>query len=138
MQHVTDWRLLHVGDKASSQIKITEEYIKKFVKLSGDDNPIHVDHEYAANTVFKKCIGHGLIGLSEISKIIGTVLPGPGSVFISENISYLNPIYIDDVVTTEVKISEIKLEKEIIKMKACSYNQNNIGIISGELVIKML
>lgn len=138
LQNAKSWELLKVGDKASSEIKVTQEYINKFAEFSGDYNPIHIDPEYAEKTVFKKCIGHGLIALSEISKIVGTIMPGYGSVFLYESINYLNPIYVNDVVFTEVEIIEIKPQKRIIKIQVHSSNQENIEIISGELILKMM
>lgn len=133
-----DWKELCVGDKASSSIKVTQEYINKFAEVSGDNNPIHINQQYAEKTVFKKCIGHGLISLSEISKIIGTQMPGCGAVFINEKIDYLSPIYVGDTITTEIEIIEIKIEKKLIKVNATSFNQNGIQLIAGELLVKMM
>ena len=133
-----DWKELCVGDKASSSIKVTQEYINKFAEVSGDNNPIHINQQYAEKTVFKKCIGHGLISLSEISKIIGTQMPGCGAVFINEKIDYLGPIYVGDTITTEIEIIEIKIEKKLIKVNATSFNQNGIQLIAGELLVKMM
>lgn len=133
-----DWKELCVGDKASSSIKVTQEYINKFAEVSGDNNPIHINQQYAEKTVFKKCIGHGLISLSEISKIIGTQMPGCGAVFINEKIDYLSPIYVGDTITTEIEIIEIKIEKKLIKVNAISFNQNGIQLIAGELLVKMM
>lgn len=132
------WEELCAGDKARSSINVTQEYINRFAEVSGDNNPIHINQQYAEKTVFKKCIGHGLISLSEISKIVGTQMPGYGAVFINEKIDYLSPIYVGDTVITEIEIVEINREKKLIKVNATSFNQNGIQLIAGELLVKMM
>ena len=80
---------IKVGDKATLQHKITQNDIEKFVDLTGDDNKLHIDKDYAARTSFKKPVVHGMLGASFISTIIGTKLPGDGALWFSQTLEFL-------------------------------------------------
>lgn len=100
-----------VGMKASYSQTITDSDIKSFAGISGDHNPVHVDSEYAAESRFGKRIAHGLISAGFFSAIFGTKIPGPGCVYVSQTLSFLRPVYIDDTVTAEVEVKKVDQEK---------------------------
>ncbi|MDQ3202744.1 MAG: MaoC family dehydratase [Pseudomonadota bacterium] len=102
---------IEVGMKASYSQTITDADIKAFAGISGDHNPVHVDSEYAAESRFGKRIAHGLMSAGFFSAIFGTKIPGPGCVYVSQSLSFLRPVYIDDTVTAEVEVTKVDQDK---------------------------
>ena len=96
--------------------KILEKDIHDFSKLTGDNNPVHVDEEFAKLTIFKKKIAHGFLSGSLISTVIATKLPGPGSIYLNQSLKFLAPVFVNETVIAKVKIEEINLEKNKIKL----------------------
>ena len=98
-----------VGQKASVVKTIKDEDVRDFARISGDDNPIHLDENYAANSMFGKRIVHGILVSGLISRVIGTILPGEGAIYLSQSLKFLKPVYIDDTVKAEAEV--IKLDE---------------------------
>jgi 3-hydroxybutyryl-CoA dehydratase len=98
---------LKVGDSASLTKTITDADIRAFAELSGDRNPIHLDDEYAATTRFGRRIAHGMLTASLISTVLGTELPGIGTVYLSQNSQFVAPVYPGDTVTARVTVRKI-------------------------------
>ena len=107
---------LVVGQEAKYEKKILEKDIHDFSKLTGDNNPVHVDEEFAKLTIFKKKIAHGFLSGSLISTVIAMKLPGPGSIYLNQSLKFLAPVFVDETVIAKVKIEEINLEKNKIKL----------------------
>ena len=103
---------LSVGQSVSLLKKITEKDIMVFSTLTGDNNPVHVNDDFAKKTIFKKRIAHGFLSASLISTVIATKLPGPGSIYLSQNLKFLAPVFVDDEVVTKVTIKTIDLLKK--------------------------
>ena len=125
---------LEVGQEASIEKKISEKDIMKFAELTGDDNPVHVDEEFAKNSVFKKRIAHGFLSGSLISTLIATKLPGPGSIYLNQSMKFLAPVFINDVVKAKVSILEKLIEKKKILLKTECFILNK-KIITGSAEI---
>jgi 3-oxoacyl-[acyl-carrier protein] reductase len=87
---------IQIGDKAEINHKVVQDDIDKFVELTGDDNRLHTDKEYAAKTTFKQPVVHGMLGASFISTIIGTRLPGDGALWFSQSLEFLLPVRVGD------------------------------------------
>lgn len=128
---------IKIGDKASLTRTITEEEIITFSKISGDNNPLHLNEEYAKNTIFKERIAHGILVSGLISAVLGTKLPGEGAIYLSQNLKFLKPIKIEDVITAEVEIKEINIDKKLIKLRTICINQSKDIVIDGEALIKL-
>ncbi len=96
---------------------ITESDINLFCAISGDTNPLHLDHEYAATTMFGGPIAHGMLAASMISTVIGTKLPGPGCVYISQNCRFNAPVRAGDTVRARATITEINRERRRVKLE---------------------
>lgn len=127
-----------VGQEERLTHKVTQSDIDKFVDLSGDDNKLHVDKQYAAKTSFKKPVVHGMIGASFISTVIGTKLPGDGALWFSQTLEFLLPVRINDVITVVAQVTK-KLEKErIIELKVEIFNQNRQVVTRGVSKVKVL
>ncbi|MCH7943921.1 MAG: MaoC family dehydratase [Proteobacteria bacterium] len=107
---------LEVGMTDIYSKTITESDINLFCAISGDTNPLHLDHEYAATTMFGGPIAHGMLAASMISTVIGTKLPGPGCVYISQNCRFKAPVRAGDTVRARVTITEIDSGRRRIKL----------------------
>ena len=107
---------LEVGMSDIYSKTVTESDISLFCAISGDTNPLHLDHEYAATTMFGGPIAHGMLAASMISTVIGTKLPGPGCVYISQNCRFTAPVRAGDTVRARVTITEINRERRRIKL----------------------
>ncbi len=126
---------LQVGDSFTTTRFISEDDVKVFADVTGDDNPLHVDKEYAANTRFGHRIVHGLLLCGLISKVLGRDFPGHGSIAVSISARFLRPVPVDSEVRIEVKITE-KLEKhKHIKGRAYVYNDQDKMAIAAEATL---
>lgn len=128
---------IKIGAKASSVNLVTDEKIKIFAEISGDDNPIHLDDEFAKNSIFKKRIAHGLYVSSYISALIANKLPGRGTIYINQNLNFLAPVFIDDRITTELEVMRIKEEKRIVFLNTKCFNQDGKLVIDGTAIVKV-
>ncbi|TAK77333.1 MAG: enoyl-CoA hydratase, partial [Gammaproteobacteria bacterium] len=102
---------IQVGDTASLTRTLTETDIQVFAIMSGDLNPAHVDADYAKSEMFHKIIGHGMWGGALISTVLGTQLPGPGTIYIGQTLRFKKPVAIGDTLTVKVTATEKKPEK---------------------------
>lgn len=102
---------LAVGMEASMKKTVEESDIVAFAEISGDKNPVHLDAEYAASTVFKQRIAHGILTASYISAVLGMEMPGPGCVYVSQTLNFKAPVKIGDTVLAKVKVIELLPEK---------------------------
>ena len=122
---------LNIGDSASFTKVVTKEMIHAFAEISGDTNPVHLDAEYAAGTVFKQNIAHGILVIGLISKVLGCDMPGYGSIYVSQQVKFLRPVKIDDEITATVEVIE-KLEKNVVKFRTYCKNQKGKIVVDGE------
>jgi 3-hydroxybutyryl-CoA dehydratase len=127
-----------VGDKAILIKRFTDKDVETFAEISLDNNPIHLNEEYAAVTIFKKRIVHGFLVGSLISATIANKLPGNGSIYISQVMNFKKPVYLDEEITCIVEIMEIIAQKSIYKLNTNCYNESNEIVIEGNAVIKLL
>lgn len=127
--------MFKVGQKESVTVTITDEMVRAFADLSGDRNPVHIDDEFAAKTRFKKRIAHGMLLGGLLSRVAGMLLPGPGTIIISQDIRYKGPCYIGDTVTAEISIIHVRADKPIIKVASRVTNQNGEALIDGGAIL---
>ena len=126
---------LKVGQTARFSKTITETDIYLFAGITGDLNPAHVDEEFAKKTFFKTRIAHGMLSASFISTIIGTMLPGPGSIYLSQEVRFLAPVKIGDTVSAIAEITEIRPEKKRVWLKTTCTNQDGTVVVDGQAVV---
>ncbi len=126
---------ISVGDKDSFTKTITETDVYTFAGVTGDLNPAHVNKTHAQKTFFKKRIAHGMLVSSLISTVLGMKFPGPGTIYISQNLTFTAPVYYQDTVTAEVEVIERDEEKNRIKLKTLCKNQNDKVVVNGEAVV---
>ena len=127
---------LNIGMSKTIKNMITDEDIVAFSKLTGDTNPIHLDEKFAEKSVFGKKVAHGFLYGSFISAVLGSRLPGPGSVYISQTLKFLSPVYINDVVTTTCTIKEIDLNKNRVWLD-CNSFVGSKKVVEGLAVLKV-
>ena len=124
-----------IGQKASFSKQITERDVATFAEISGDKNPLHVDDAYAKQTRFGARIAHGAFTFALISAALGTELPGPGTVYMSQSLKFVKPVYLDDAITATVEITAIRADKGIVTLKTECANQRGEKIAEGEAVV---
>jgi 3-hydroxybutyryl-CoA dehydratase len=125
---------LTVGQEASQSNTVTADIIRAFADVSGDRNPVHVDAEYAATTMFKERIAHGMLSAAYISAVFGMQLPGPGAIYISQTLNFKAPVKIGDTMVTTVKVAELVPEKKRAKFE-CVCTVNGKPVVQGEAVL---
>lgn len=125
---------ISIGDKESMSKTISEYDIYTFAGLTGDFNPAHINEEYAKNTQFQTRIAHGMLSAGLISAILGTKLPGPGTIYLSQNLKFKRPVKIGDTITAEVEVTDIidKGKFKIAKLSTICKNQIGEIVILGE------
>lgn len=129
---------IQVGDKEFLQHKITKADIQKFVELTGDDNKLHVDEQFASTTQFKKPVVHGMLGASFFSTIIGTKLPGDGALWFSQSLEFLLPVRIGDELTVTAEVVR-KIDKDrIIELNVEIKNQDRQLVTKGVSKVKVV
>jgi 3-hydroxybutyryl-CoA dehydratase len=124
-----------IGDAATFSKTLSESDLYLYAGITGDLNPIHVDEEYAKTTRYKRRIAHGLLPSSFICPVLGTKLPGEGTIHISQELYFLEPVFIGDTLTVRIEFIEI-INLRRWKMKSQIFNQNNVLVVDGFSVVK--
>ena len=128
---------IEVGQVAEVSKTFTEQDVVAFAELSLDTNPIHLDEAYASTTIFKKRIVHGILSSSLISAALATKLPGAGSIYLGQELSFQKPVYFGDTLTARVEVTE-KLPKRVVVLSTTVTNQNGDAVITGKATLKKL
>jgi acyl dehydratase len=123
-----------VGDHKSISVQVTDKMVHQFAEMSGDFNPIHLDDEYAKKTRFGRRIAHGMICGSLISRALAMEL-GTAGIYLSQNMKFLNPVFIDDVVTIELTVLSLRAEKGIASIETIVKKQTGDVCVKGEAMI---
>ena len=123
------------GETAKLVKTITQSDIEQFAELVGDRNPVHVNPDFAKKTRFGRPIAHGMWGLSLVSAVLGTKLPGPGTIYLSQTVQFKAPVFAGDTLTAKVKVLEVRQDKPIVKLETTCENQKGELILTGESVV---
>lgn len=124
----------YVGMSESYIQTITDADIKSFSGISGDRNPVHMSDEFASQSQFQKRIAHGMMSASFFSALFGMKLPGPGCVYLSQNLKFIRPVYIDDTVHAKITLTKLNKRSRRFTFETCCY-VNNSAVITGEAEI---
>ncbi|MBS1250723.1 MAG: (R)-specific enoyl-CoA hydratase [Chloroflexi bacterium] len=124
-----------IGEKAQLSKIIQESDLEIFAKVTGDHNPLHLDENFAKKTRFSGRIAHGILGVGLISAVLGTQLPGPGAIYLSQSVNFLAPVRIGDKITAEVEVTKWKPDKNIIHLETRCFNQDEVEVLSGKAVL---
>ena len=127
---------LQIGQSDTYERIVTEKDIEDFAKISGDNNPVHLDEDFAKTTIFKGRIAHGMLAASFISTTVGTKLPGYGAIYISQNLKFKGPVRIGDKVITTATIEGINAEKKRVTMSTkCAVGDKIVVEGQAELML---
>ena len=125
---------LAIGMSSSYSKTVTEADIVRFAEVTGDTNPLHLDDAFAKTTRFKERIAHGMLSAGFISTILGTQLPGPGSVYMSQSLRFTAPVKIGDTVTARAEITDICVEKKRVTLATTCAVGDEV-VIEGEALV---
>ncbi len=126
---------LEVGQTASFTKTVSESDVYLFAGITGDFNPAHVNETYAKNTAFKTRIAHGMLSAGLISNVLGNQLPGPGTIYMQQQLNFRAPVAIGDTITATVEVVDILREKKRIRLKTTCTNQDDIVVLDGEALV---
>jgi len=122
---------IEVGMSASFEKVLGDAEVQMFADLTQDNNPIHLDDDYAKGTMFKARIAHGMLTASLISNVLGTKLPGTGAIYMSQSIRFRAPVFIDDNVVVTVTVTEMNEKRRTVTMK-CECHVGDKLVLDGE------
>lgn len=125
--------ILNIGDKFCIKRIISDEEVVLFSEVSGDKNPLHLDEEYAKKTRFNGRICHGMLIGAHISELLGMYFPGPGTIYLSQNLKFINPVYIGEEICITAEILEI-VEKKVYLFISVK-NHKDTEVLEGEAVV---
>ena len=130
-------KILKVGDRVSLSKAFTEEEVFRFAEISTDRNPLHLDKDYGRESVFGERIVHGMLVASLFSGLIGMELPGEGSIYLGQSLTFKAPVAIGEEVTASVEIIRIRDDKPIVTLRTVCVNSGGTVVIEGEAVVKV-
>ena len=129
------WQTIAVGDKATMSILVDSTMVKSFADLTGDSNPIHLDEEFAKKTVFRRRVVHGAFQNSLISAILASQMPGPGSIYCSQESNFTAALFVGEKVIVEVEVVEKLLATKQVKIKTICKKETGEITLDGHAVV---
>jgi acyl dehydratase len=123
--------MLQIGDTYSEVFSYSQEQVILFAELTGDKNPLHLDAAYAATTMFKKPIIHGILGASVLSKILGMYFPGEGTIYLKQEIDFKRPMYVDAQYEAQLTVTELNRDRHtaIIETKIVDKDSGKMNVV---------
>ena len=134
---ITERTDFDIGEEATMTRIISDDDIKTFARISGDYNPVHMNDDYAKGTMFGGRIAHGMLVAGLISAVLGTMLPGPGAIYMSQQLRFLAPVRPGDQVTARAVVTEWDPDKGRITLLTEVKNHEGVAVISGEARLAM-
>jgi 3-hydroxybutyryl-CoA dehydratase len=129
---------LAVGDRASFTKTITESDIILYAGITGDMNPVHIDETFAKKSLFKQRIAHGMLSAGLISTVLGTRIPGPGAIYLSQRLEFRKPVFIGDTITATVEVTAVEVDnpkKQRVTLSTTCTNQDGAAVLTGEAML---
>ena len=126
---------LKVNQSYTDSIKVTDLSIKKFASASGDKNPIHLNENFAKNTIFKTRIAHGMLIASFVSSVIGNKFPGNGTIYVSQTLKFKRPVKINDLVKIKISVQKKILKKKWCELQTLCFVKNKVVLEGTAIVI---
>jgi 3-hydroxybutyryl-CoA dehydratase len=124
-----------VGDVHTSDHPVTDTMIRAFAEATGDRNPLHLDEDFAATTMFGRRIAHGMLTAGILSGVLGMEYPGMGTIYLSQSVQFLRPVFIDDVITVRLEVLEVIPEKNRVRLGTTCANQDGVDVLVGEALV---
>lgn len=126
---------LTVGQSYEARFAITAELIERFSEVTGDHNPIHLNEDYAGKSIFKQRVAQGMLQAGLLSGILGCHFPGIGTIYLSQTLKFIQPVFIKDQITLHLEVLEIINEKNRVRLGTLFTNQNGEVVITGEALV---
>lgn len=126
---------MKIGDRANMAKTVSESDVYTFAGITGDYNPAHINEQYASQTAFGGRIAHGILSAGFISAVLATKFPGPGTIYLSQELKFTKPVRFGDTVTATCTVTEIFPEKDIAKLETVCTNQNGDVVIKGTATV---
>ena len=126
---------IDIGMSASIRRTVREGDIAAFAEITGDRNPVHMDAAYAAETMFKERISHGMLTASYMSAVFGMELPGPGAIYISQTLNFRRPVHIGDTITATASVVEMFPGKNRVRFVCVCTNEAGKPVVEGEAML---
>ncbi len=126
---------IKVGDAAELTKTVTDADVVLFAGITGDFNPAHVNQVWAASTRFRGRIAHGMLSGGMISAVLGMYLPGPGTIYLSQELRFLAPVHIGDTITARVEVQELIKEKNRVRLRTTCQNQDGVIAVDGTAIV---
>jgi 3-hydroxybutyryl-CoA dehydratase len=126
---------IRLNETAEFSKTISESDVYLYAGVTGDLNPAHINEEYARETFFKTRIAHGMLAAGLISAVLGMRLPGPGSIYVRQELNFLAPVRIGDTVTARVEVIEIMSEKKQLRLRTTCSTQDGTLVLDGEAIV---
>jgi len=133
-----DFDAIHVGDQREIVHTITAQDIERFADATGDRNPLHLDAEFAQRTHFRRPVVYGMLSASFISTVIGTTMPGPGALWLSQTLQFLHPAYVGDTIRVVVRVKQTSPATRTLVLETIILNQAHQELITGEAHVRLL
>jgi len=124
---------LSVGQKAVRSLTLTAEHVRTYAEITGDYNPLHFDEDFTSKTKFKKLVVQGGLTTGLLHALVAMELPGPGTVFLSQNLKFTAPVFIGDTITAEAQVLSVHATKPVTQLKVVITRQNNEIVLEGEV-----
>jgi 3-hydroxybutyryl-CoA dehydratase len=126
---------IRVGDTAEFTKTVSESDVYLYAGVTGDTNPAHIDEEYAKGTFFKTRVAHGMLSAGFISTVLGNKLPGAGTIYVKQELTFMAPVHMGDTITARVEVVEILSDKNRLKLRTYCLNQEGKTILDGEALV---
>ena len=126
---------LTVGQTYEQSFSVTAELIEDFARVTAENNPIHLDDKFARETIFGKRVAQGMLQAGLLSGVLGTHFPGMGTIYLSQTLKFIKPVFIDDEITLCLKVLEIIEKKNRVLLESIFTNQNGEIVLTGEAMV---
>jgi len=126
---------LSMGQTHQSKCTVTQEMVEEFAKATGDHNPIHLDESYARGTVFRARVAHGMLLAGILSGVLGMQFPGVGTIYLSQSLKFVKPVFLGDEVTWHIKVVELLKERNRARLETVCVNQRGETVLTGEALV---
>lgn len=124
-----------LGDSARLSLTVTAATVEAYAALVGDSNPVHLDEEFAAKSFFRRRVAHGMLAGGLISAVLGTRLPGPGAIYLSQDLEFKRPVYLDEVITAVAEVVEKQDKHKKIRLRTRVENQDGQTVLDGSALV---
>ena len=126
---------LEVGQRATRELAVDEEMVRKYAEITGDYNPLHFDADFAAKTRFGRLMAQGGIATGLLHALVAMEMPGPGSVFMRQSWSFPAPVYIGDTLRAEATVKSVRAKRNMAELEFEVKNQNGTVVLNGEALV---